>query len=66
MQENLTKNPTNGQTTKEANTYQPKEIESAYYKFCEEVGYFEVNGNQKIQKADKRFCIMLPDRKSVV
>lgn len=60
MQENLTKNPTNGQTTKEANTYQPKEIESAYYKFCEEAGYFEVNGNQKIQKADKRFCIMLP------
>ncbi len=60
MQENLTKNPTNGQTTKEANTYQPKEIESAYYKFCEEAGYFEVNGNQKIQNADKRFCIMLP------
>ena len=60
MQENLTKNPTNGQTTKEANTYQPKEIESAYYKFCEEAGYFEINGNQKIQKADKRFCIMLP------
>lgn len=60
MQENLTKNPTNGQTTKEANTYRPKEIESAYYKFCEEAGYFEVNGNQKIQKADKRFCIMLP------
>lgn len=40
--------------------YEPKEIEASYYKFWEEAGYFEVNGNQKIQKAGKRFCIMLP------
>ena len=41
-------------------TYTPKEIEEKYYRFWEESGYFEINGNEKIQKANKNFCIMLP------
>ena len=41
-------------------TYNPKEIEEKYYRFWEESGYFEINGNEKIQKANKSFCIMLP------
>ena len=41
-------------------TYNPKEIEEKYYCFWEESGYFEINGNEKIQKANKNFCIMLP------
>ncbi|WP_278347914.1 valine--tRNA ligase [Helicobacter pullorum] len=41
-------------------TYNPKEIEEKYYRFWEESGYFEINGNEKIQKANKNFCIMLP------
>ena len=45
---------------KKANSYNPKEIEAQYYAFCEEAGYFEINGNQKIQKKGKNFCIMLP------
>ena len=45
---------------KKATTYNPKEIEESYYQFWEKAGYFEVNGNQGIQKAGKRFCIMLP------
>lgn len=60
MQNDSGKNPQEEQNSKAQNTYQPKEVESAYYKFCEEAGYFEINGNQGIQKAGKRFCIMLP------
>lgn len=41
-------------------TYNPKEIEEKHYRFWEESGYFEINGNEKIQKANKNFCIMLP------
>lgn len=41
-------------------TYNPKEIEEKYYRFWEESGYFEINGNEKIQKTNKNFCIMLP------
>ena len=41
-------------------TYNPKEIEEKYYRFWEESRYFEINGNEKIQKANKNFCIMLP------
>ncbi|MBD5164490.1 valine--tRNA ligase [Helicobacter sp.] len=59
MQNHLNNSPQE-QTPKVSNTYEPKEIETSYYKFWEEAGYFEVNGNQKIQKAGKRFCIMLP------
>ncbi len=40
--------------------YDPKEIEEKYYKICEERGYFEVNGNENIQKEGKNFCIMMP------
>lgn len=60
MQNDSTKNLPQEQTCKTPNTYNPKEIEESYYKFWEEAGYFEVNGNQKIQKTNKRFCIMLP------
>ncbi|MDL0088667.1 valine--tRNA ligase [Campylobacter gastrosuis] len=43
-----------------ADFYNPKEIEEKYYKFCEEQGYFEINGNKNIQKDGKAFCIMMP------
>lgn len=42
-----------------ADFYNPKEIEEKYYKICEERGYFETNGNEKIQNG-KNFCIMMP------
>lgn len=45
--------------TKKA-VYNPKEIEELYYKIWEERGYFEIDGNQKIQEPDKRFAIMMP------
>ena len=41
-------------------TYDPKSIETAYYKLWEERGYFEIDGNKAIQKEDKHFAIMLP------
>ncbi len=41
-------------------TYNPKEIEDSYYKIWEERGYFEIDGNKKIQKEGKNFCIMIP------
>lgn len=37
-----------------------KSIEEKYYKICEQRGYFELDGNKKIQKKDKYFCIMMP------
>ena len=40
--------------------YNPKEIEKSFYQIWEERGYFEIEGNQKIQDANKRFCIMMP------
>jgi valyl-tRNA synthetase len=40
--------------------YNPKEIESSYYKIWEDRGYFEVDGNKSIQKDGKNFCIMMP------
>lgn len=47
------------ETTKK-NVYNPKEIEESYYKLWEERNYFEIEGNQKIQKEDKHFTIMMP------
>ncbi len=41
-------------------TYDPKSIESAYYKLWEERGYFEIDGNKAILKEEKFFSIMLP------
>ncbi|WP_104721154.1 valine--tRNA ligase [Helicobacter mesocricetorum] len=41
-------------------TYNPKEIEESYYQIWEQSGYFEINGNQAIQREGKTFCIMLP------
>ncbi len=40
--------------------YNPKEIEDNYYKIWEDRGYFEVDGNENIQKEGKNFCIMMP------
>ncbi len=40
--------------------YDPKTIESTYYKLWEERGYFEIEGNKAIQKENKHFAIMLP------
>ena len=47
-------------TQKVTNTYDPKDVESRYYEFWEKAGYFEIDGNKKIQKNGKNFCIMLP------
>ncbi|MEA1916636.1 MAG: valine--tRNA ligase, partial [Campylobacterota bacterium] len=41
-------------------TYEPSEIESNYYKICEDRGYFEVDSNRAIQKEGKNFSIMMP------
>jgi len=42
------------------NRYNPSEIESNYYKFWEESGFFEIDGNKNIQKEGKNFSIMMP------
>ncbi|WRE34335.1 valine--tRNA ligase [Helicobacter pylori] len=44
----------------EPTTYQPKEIEKKIYEICFHRGYFEINGNEKIQEKNKRFCLMMP------
>ena len=43
-----------------AEGYSPHEIESKYYKICEDRKYFEIDGNKAIQKEDKNFSIMMP------
>ncbi len=40
--------------------FDPKEFEEKFYKIWEERGYFEVDGNEKIQKDGSEFCIMMP------
>lgn len=40
--------------------YNPKEIESSYYKIWEDRGYFEIDGNKSIQESGKNFCLMMP------
>lgn len=40
--------------------YDPKAVEEHYYKLWEDRGYFEIDGNKAIQKADKHFAIMMP------
>ena len=40
--------------------YEPKSIEDNYYQIWEERGYFEIDGNEKIQQDGKNFCIMMP------
>lgn len=42
------------------NRYNPKEIEQNYYKFWEEEGFFEIDGNKSIQQEGKTFTIMMP------
>jgi len=42
------------------NRYNPDEIEKSYYKFWEESGLFEIDGNKSIQKEGKTFSIMMP------
>lgn len=37
-----------------------KSIEKRYYEICKERGYFEIDGNAKIQKKGRNFCIMMP------
>ncbi|BCD62208.1 valyl-tRNA synthetase [Nitratiruptor sp. YY08-26] len=39
--------------------YNPQEIEKQFYQIWEQRGYFEIDGNKKIQKG-KNFCIMMP------
>ncbi len=41
-------------------TYNPKEVENTYYKLWEDRGYFELEGNKKIQKEGKNFALMMP------
>ena len=48
-----------------SNKYNPKAVEDSYYKLCEERGYFEIDGNESIQEADKNgkiktFSLMMP------
>ncbi len=40
--------------------YNPSQIEKSYYNIWESRGYFEIDGNKKIQKKDKNFSIMMP------
>ena len=40
--------------------YDPKEIESSYYKIWEERGYFEIDGNKSIQQDGNNFSLMMP------
>ena len=40
-------------------TYDPKKVEKQFYQIWEQRGYFEIDGNKKIQNG-KRFCIMMP------
>ena len=49
MQNDSGKNPQEEQNSKAQNTYQPKEVESAYYKFCEEAGYFEITRKKNVR-----------------
>ena len=46
--------------SEKSTVYTPKDIEESYYKIWEERGYFEIDGNKKIQKEGKNFCIMMP------
>ncbi len=41
-------------------TYKPENVEDNYYKIWEKRGYFEIDGNKKIQIENKNFCIMMP------
>ncbi|MDH5464915.1 MAG: valine--tRNA ligase, partial [Thiovulaceae bacterium] len=41
-------------------TYNPKEIEQAFYKIWESQGLFETTGNKAIQQEGKTFSIMMP------
>jgi valyl-tRNA synthetase len=43
-----------------AEGYSPQEIESKYYKICEDRKYFEIDGNKAIQEEGKNFSIMMP------
>lgn len=47
-------------TDSQPKSYQPKNIESKIYKICKDRGYFEVDGNNNIQKEGKKFAIMMP------
>ncbi len=44
----------------EKSRYNPKDIEQNYYKFWEEQGFFEIDGNKAIQEEGKTFTIMMP------
>jgi len=48
------------ETKQAAATYDPKTVEENYYKIWEERGYFEIDGNKKIQQENKNFAIMMP------
>lgn len=41
-------------------SYEPKAIEERYYQFCEQQGYFAINGNRHLWNEPKTFSIMLP------
>ncbi|WP_456323081.1 valine--tRNA ligase [Hydrogenimonas sp.] len=40
--------------------YDPHAFEEKFYKIWEDRGYFEIDGNKRIQKSGKNFCIMMP------
>ena len=39
--------------SEKSTVYNPKEIEEKYYKIWEDRGYFEIDGNKKIQESGK-------------
>ncbi len=46
--------------SEKSKSYNPKEVEDSFYKIWENRGYFEIDGNKKIQQTDKNFSIMIP------
>ncbi len=40
--------------------YDPHEFEEKFYSIWEQNGYFEIDGNENIQKEGRNFCIMMP------
>ena len=40
--------------------YEPSQVEDKFYKIWEDRGYFEIDGNESIQEANKTFSIMMP------
>ena len=40
--------------------YVPKDWEALHYEFCEQSGYFEINGNAKTTEPNRHFSLLMP------